>query len=128
MAAIISLDRERSTRDLFQAHQNEAADQGAEFLNYGCNRIFSKTTNGILESRVNPKTEMRGLVRAEKNIGDALEGHSMEILIAAEKRAQRLGVTDIELQIGSEAPASSIIKIAAREAADAIVLGRRGRG
>ncbi len=60
MAAIISLDRERSTRDLFQAHENEAADQGAEFLKYGWfserNRIFSKTTNGILESRVNPET------------------------------------------------------------------------
>ncbi len=60
MAAIISLDRERSTRNLFQEHENEAADQGAEFLNHGWfserNRIFSKTTNGILESRVNPKT------------------------------------------------------------------------
>ncbi len=60
MAKIIPLDRERSARDLFHAHENEAVDHGAEFLSYGWfserNSIFSKTTNGILESRINPKT------------------------------------------------------------------------
>ena len=53
---------------------------------------------------------------------------SMQILTAAEKRAQRLGVTDIQPQIGWGNAAQSIIEIAARETADAIVLGRRGRG
>jgi len=52
----------------------------------------------------------------------------MQILRAAEKRAQRLGVTDIQLQLGWGDAAQSIMEIAAREAADAIVLGRRGRG
>ena len=57
-----------------------------------------------------------------------LETLSMQIVTAAEKRAQGLGVADIQLQIGWGDAAKSIIEIAAREVADAIVLGRRGRG
>lgn len=72
--------------------------------------------------------ETRELARGERNIGDALEARSMQILTTAEKRAQRLGLADIQLEIGWGDAARSIIDIAAREAADAIVLGRRGRG
>lgn len=60
MAKIVPLTHERSRRDLFHAHENEVADRGAEFVIYGWfserNRIFSKTTNGILESLINPAT------------------------------------------------------------------------
>jgi nucleotide-binding universal stress UspA family protein len=71
---------------------------------------------------------MRELARSEKDIGDALEEFSMQILMAAEKRVQQLGLTDIQLQISWGDAAKSIIELAAREAAEAIVLGRRGRG
>jgi nucleotide-binding universal stress UspA family protein len=71
--------------------------------------------------------EIRELELANKNIDDALEGILMQILVAAEKRAQRLGLTDIQLQISWGDVAKSIIEIAAREAVDVIVLGRRGR-
>ncbi len=105
------------------AGANGAVDVAAELTKACSGKLFIVTIAGDI-----PWEEIRELERAGKNIGGALEGHSMEILNAAEKRAQRFGVTDIELQIGWGDPATSIIKIAAREAADTIVLGRRGRG
>jgi hypothetical protein len=43
-----------------QSHQKEAATRAAKFLNYGLstnkNMIRSKTTQGILESWINPDT------------------------------------------------------------------------
>ncbi len=105
------------------ASANHAVDIAAELTKACSGKLFIVTIAGDL-----PWEEIRELAHAEQNIGGALEGHSMEILNAAEKRAQHFGVTDIELQVGWGDPASSIIKMAAREAADAIVLGRRGRG
>jgi hypothetical protein len=62
---IISLDGYRGPGTyaealLVQSHQKEAAARSAKFLNYGWstreNVICSKTTQGILESVVNPNT------------------------------------------------------------------------
>jgi hypothetical protein len=62
---LISLDRYRGPGTyaealLVQSHQKEAAFRSAKILNYGCstdeNVICSKTTQGILESVVNPNT------------------------------------------------------------------------
>jgi hypothetical protein len=62
---IISLDGHRGPGTyaealLVQSHQKEAAARSAKFLNYGWftneNVICSKTTQGILESVVNPNT------------------------------------------------------------------------
>lgn len=44
--------------------------------------------------------ETRELARGERNIGDALEARLTQILTTAEKRAQRLGLADIQLEIG----------------------------
>jgi nucleotide-binding universal stress UspA family protein len=71
--------------------------------------------------------KIRELARSEKDIGTALERFSMQILAAAKKRAQAVGATDIQLQITWGDTAESIIDVAGREAAGAIVLGRRGR-
>jgi nucleotide-binding universal stress UspA family protein len=102
---------------------DRAVDVAADLAKAFGARLFIVTVAGNLSGE-----EMRELARAEKNIGDALEAFSMQILTAAEKRARRLGLTDIQLQIGWGDAARSIIEIATREAADAIVLGRRGRG
>lgn len=102
---------------------DRAVDVAAELAKVSGGKLFIVTVAGNLSSE-----EMRELARAERNIDAALEGLSMQILTAAEKRAQRFGVTDIQLQIAWGDPARSIIQIAAREVADAIVLGRRGRG
>jgi nucleotide-binding universal stress UspA family protein len=72
--------------------------------------------------------ETRQLARAEGNIGDALEALSAQILMAAKDRARRLGVTTVEVQTGWGDAAEQIIALAKHKNADAIVLGRRGRG
>jgi nucleotide-binding universal stress UspA family protein len=102
---------------------DRAVDVAADLAKAFGARLFIVTVAGNLSGE-----EMRELARVEKTIGDALEAFSMQILTAAEKRARRLGLTDIQLQIGWGDAARSIIEIATREAADAIVLGRRGRG
>jgi hypothetical protein len=62
---IISLDGHRGPGTyaealLVQSHEKEAASRSAEFLNYGWttreNVICSKTTQGVLESLINPST------------------------------------------------------------------------
>jgi hypothetical protein len=62
---IISLDGYRGPGTyaealLVQSHQKEAASRSAKILNYGWstseNVICSKTTQGILESLINPNT------------------------------------------------------------------------
>ena len=62
---IISLDGHRGPGTyaealLVQSHQKEAASRSAKFLDYGWstreNVICSKTTQGILESLINPNT------------------------------------------------------------------------
>lgn len=102
---------------------DRAVDVAAELAKAFGGKLSIVTVVGNLSGE-----EMRELARAERNIGDALEALSMQILTAAEKRARRLGLTDIQLQIGWGDAARSIIEIADREAADAIVLGRRGQG
>lgn len=72
--------------------------------------------------------EMRQLERAERNIGEALDMLSNQILRAAKTRAQSFGIGDIRVQSAWGDPAESIIEMAAREATDALVVGRRGRG
>jgi nucleotide-binding universal stress UspA family protein len=72
--------------------------------------------------------EIRQLERAEGNIGDALDLLSNQILATAKIRAKRLGVDNVQLRPAWGDPAQSIIEMAVREATDAIVVGRRGRG
>lgn len=102
---------------------DRAVDVAAELAKAFVGRLFIVTVAGNLSGE-----ETRELAHAERNIGDALEALSMQILTTSEKRAQRLGLTDIQLQIGWGDAARSIIEFAARQGADTIVLGRRGRG
>lgn len=102
---------------------NRAVGLAAELARAFGGKLSIVTVSGNLSGE-----EMRELVRAERNMGDALEALAMQILTSAEKRAQSTGLTDIQLEIGWGDAARSIIEMAARESADAIVLGRRGRG
>ena len=100
-----------------------AVEVAADLAKTFSGKLFIVTVVGELSG-----DEIRELARVEQNIGGALEERSMQILIAAEKCAQQSGITNIQLQLGWGDPAQSIMEIAARQAADAIVLGRRGRG
>ncbi|MGO9135910.1 MAG: universal stress protein [Methylovirgula sp.] len=72
--------------------------------------------------------EMTQLARSESDIGAAIDLRSNRILIKARECAQRIGLTDIETSAAWGDAAETIIDTAARTQADAIVLGRRGRG
>jgi nucleotide-binding universal stress UspA family protein len=72
--------------------------------------------------------ETRKLVRAEGNIGEAIEAISGQILIEAKERARRIGVSDIQVQTSWGDAAEANIEITRREGVNMIVLGRRGRG
>jgi nucleotide-binding universal stress UspA family protein len=100
-----------------------AVEVAADLAKSSSGKLFIVTVVGEISG-----DEMREIARAGQNIGETLEERSMQILIAAEKCAQQSGITNIQLEIGWGDPAKAIIEIAAREAADAIVLGRRGRG
>jgi len=60
--------------------------------------------------------------------GDALEEFSSQVLMKARVRAQQCGATIIETIESTGDPAATIIELSRRKQADAIVVGRRGRG
>lgn len=60
--------------------------------------------------------------------GDALDEISRRILSRAKEIAQHPGVSNIETMSGGGDPAKVLIEIIEAEHADAIVVGRRGRG
>ena len=64
-----------------------------------------------------------------ENIGldEMLDAASRQILDRARDRAQKIGATAIRLEQRSGDAADAIIEIARSEAADAIVVGKRGR-
>jgi nucleotide-binding universal stress UspA family protein len=72
--------------------------------------------------------ELKNLTRAEGSVGDVLESLSAQVLLNAQQRVQRLGVSDIQTRTGWGDAAAGVLETAQREGADAIVMGRRGRG
>ena len=60
--------------------------------------------------------------------GDALEEISRRILSRAKALAKDLGAQQVETMSGGGDPASVLIEVINSEHADAIVVGRRGRG
>jgi nucleotide-binding universal stress UspA family protein len=65
-----------------------------------------------------------------ENIGldEMLDAASRQILSRARDRAHNIGVTAIRLEQRSGNAADEIIEIARNEGADAVVIGKRGRG
>ncbi|MGB8277194.1 MAG: universal stress protein [Methylovirgula sp.] len=74
------------------------------------------------------ENDVRQLARSEGGIGAALDLLSNRILVEAKEQAQRIGITNIETQAAWGDAAGAIIDAAVRIQADAVVLGRRGRG
>jgi nucleotide-binding universal stress UspA family protein len=72
--------------------------------------------------------ELRPFARAGQDVSDSVSSLATEVLADAERRARYLGVTDVRVLTGLGDVATTIIEIAKHQAADAIVVGRRGRG
>src|SRR5581483_11479978 len=75
-----------------------------------------------------PAAEVRKLARAEGDAPEALELLENPILHRAKERAARIGAPSVRVQFAWGDPVEAIIAAARREHADAIVVGRRGRG
>jgi len=60
--------------------------------------------------------------------GDVAETTAHGILFRAQERAARAGPTDVQLQAESGDPTEAILKVSKQRNADAIVVGKRGRG
>jgi nucleotide-binding universal stress UspA family protein len=102
---------------------NRAVDVAAEFAKAFGGNLSIVTIGGNLSAE-----ETRQLQHAGDNIADTLEALSTRNLIEARERARRVGMSAVQVQTGWGDAAEMIIEIARRERADAIVLGRRGRG
>jgi len=100
-----------------------AGDVAAEFVKATGGELSILTVGGNLS-----RDEMEQLARSERNIGDALDALSEHILMTAEERSRRFGVSHIQRHVGWGDPAEVILETAERIHADAIVVGRRGRG
>ncbi len=102
---------------------DRAVEVAAELAKVIDGKLSIVTVRGNLSGE-----ETRQLARAEGDIGDALEAISDQILMGARERARRIGVSNIQVQTSCGDAAEATIEIVGREGADAIVLGRRGRG
>lgn len=102
---------------------DRAVDVAAEFAKAVDGNLSIITVAGNLSGE-----ELRQIARAERNTTDVLESLSTQTLMAAKERAQRFGVSTIQMKTAWGDPAEAIIEAVRREHADAIVVGRRGRG
>ncbi|MGA2793488.1 MAG: universal stress protein [Roseiarcus sp.] len=102
---------------------DRAVDFAAELAKGVDGSLFIVNVGGDFSGK-----DLQRLALAEKDIGDALESRTQQILRNAKERAQRLGAPRILLQSGWGDVTGAIIEAAQREGVDAIVVGRRGRG
>src|SRR5689334_23586307 len=74
------------------------------------------------------REEMRRLSSAERDVWEAVDSFSKQILQRATERAKRLGVSMAKGHIAMGDPAAAIIDIVRSDSIDTLVVGRRGRG
>ena len=72
--------------------------------------------------------ELAQLERLNVTEGDALEQIDLRILLKAKAIAKDHGAANVDTMISAGDPARALIELAKRRHADAIVVGRRGRG
>ena len=102
---------------------DRAVDVAADFAKTLGGELSILTVGGNLSG-----DEMRQIARAERDLGDALDAISNQILMQSKERARRIGVSTVKVEVAWGDPAEAIIETARREQVDAIVVGRRGRG
>ncbi len=105
------------------AAADRAIDVAAELAKALGGDLTIVTVGGNLSGQ-----ELEELARAGGNLADTLESLSANILTAARNRAQRAGAAVAQVEAGWGEAAEAILGAAERNRADAIVIGRRGRG
>ena len=102
---------------------DRAADVAAELAKATGARLSIVTVGDNISGK-----EADRLARAEGNVAEHLDAIANAILRQAKERVQRAGISDVVVQSGWGDPAEVLIETARRNQADAIVIGRRGRG
>jgi nucleotide-binding universal stress UspA family protein len=93
---------------------------------------FAKALNGILwivairdvKLLTNHMSEIRQLGMSE----NLLERFTKQILTDAKQQANRIGISDVRIEVFEGDAAETIIDVVKREKIDLLVVGRRGRG
>lgn len=102
---------------------DRAVDVAAELAKAVGGDLTLLTVGGNLSAE-----EIRQLSLAEKDLWDALDSISKQLLRRDIERARRFGLAMANTHIAWGDPAAAIIETVQREAIDTLVVGRRGRG
>jgi len=102
---------------------NRALDLAVRMAKTGGCELTILTIGGSI-----PGAELRRLAAVDGDLSQTLTENANQILERARKRAHRLGMPSVKLQVEWGDPAEVIIDTARREKADILVVGRRGRG
>ncbi len=102
---------------------NRALDAACELAKATGSTLVIVTIGGDVTG-----AELRRLASTGGDLSETLEARSNRILAQAGKRAKRLGISGPVLHHAWGDPAEVIIDFIHREKADAVVIGRRGRG
>ncbi|HVO91727.1 MAG TPA: universal stress protein, partial [Terriglobales bacterium] len=102
---------------------SRAIDAGAEIA-----KAIGGTLSIVTVGTARYADEQIQFARVEGDVADAAETFARQILSDAEKQVQRAGIGAPKINLVWGDPAEAIIDVAREEKADAIVVGRRGRG
>ena len=102
---------------------DRAVDDAAEIAKAVGGNLSSVTVGDNLS-----RNEIGRLAAAERDVWEAVDSFSRQILQRATERAQRAGISIAGTQIASGDPAAAIIGIVRAASIDTLVVGRRGRG
>jgi nucleotide-binding universal stress UspA family protein len=91
--------------------------------------VSSSTLSASPTSRGHPQPDLTAMGRVENiSISEVLTDTASDILDKARDRALARGARHVESEIRAGSPAETIVAVAQEHQAEAIVLGRRGRG
>lgn len=107
---------------------SEGSERGLAFAANLANSLSTKLLIVHISEDVFSSKELMLLEEERISEGDALEEVSRRVLTKARAIAQDHGMQHVETMSGGGDPTKVLIDIIKREHADAIVVGRRGRG
>jgi nucleotide-binding universal stress UspA family protein len=105
---------------------NRAIDVAAQLAKVVGGRLYIVSVAGDLCGEA--LHEVMRYPSLQKNIGDIIDSRAQEILTAAAERARHGGALDVHTHLAWGDAAEMILEFAQSVQADAIVVGKRGRG
>jgi nucleotide-binding universal stress UspA family protein len=91
-------------------------------------KAVAATLSIMTVSGARPVQEQKQVTRVEGGLADAADALERRILSDAEQEARSAGVASLKTNLAWGDPAQAIIECVLEKEADALVVGRRGRG